>query len=71
MKDDASAHLYDALQAARAVHSFVQGKTFDDYVQNELLRSAVERKFEIIGEALNRLKKPTLQCSPRFMTTAP
>ena len=55
MKDEVLAHLYDILQAARAVRGFTAGRTFDDYVSDELLRSAVERKFEIIGEALNRI----------------
>ena len=40
-------------EAAAAILRFVCGKTFDDYEQDELLRSGVERKFEIIGKALN------------------
>lgn len=57
MKDEALAHLHDIAQAARAVKAFVQDHTFDDYVADEQLRSAVERKFEIMGEALNRLRR--------------
>jgi uncharacterized protein with HEPN domain len=57
MKDDFLKHLYDIKEAASAILRFVRGKTFDDYEQDELLRSGVERKFEIIGEALNRIKR--------------
>ena len=62
MQDEILKHLYDIREAARAISRFVSGKTFDDYEQDDLLRSGVERKFEIIGEALNRVRrdKPTL-----------
>jgi uncharacterized protein with HEPN domain len=55
MEDDILKYLYDMREAALAISRFVRGKTFDDYEQDELLRSGVERKFEIIGEALNRI----------------
>jgi len=57
MKDDLLAHLYDILQAARSINEFVSGASFDKYISDELLRSAVERKFEIMGEALNRASR--------------
>ena len=57
MKDDVLKHLHDIRETALAIFRFVDGKTSDDYIRDELLRSAVERKFEIIGEALNRLKR--------------
>lgn len=57
MKDEVLAHLYDILTAANAVKAFVAGHGFDDYSSNEQLRSAVERKFQIMGEALNRLHR--------------
>ena len=57
MADDVPKHLYEIKEAASAVLRFVDGKTFDDYEKDELLSSGVERKFEIIGEALNRIKK--------------
>ena len=62
MEDEILTHLYDIREAASAILRFVQDKTFDDYEQDELLRSGVERKFEIIGEALNRIRRdnPTI-----------
>ena len=62
MEDEILKHLYDIKEAASAILRFVRGKTFDDYEQDELLRSNVERKLEIIGEALNRVRRdnPTL-----------
>jgi uncharacterized protein with HEPN domain len=53
MLRDPRAYLWDAREAAGATLEFVAGKTFEDYAGNRLLRSAVERQFEIIGEALN------------------
>jgi len=57
MADELLKHLYDIREAAAAIFRFVRGKTFDDYEQDELLRSGSERKFEIIGEALNRIRR--------------
>jgi uncharacterized protein with HEPN domain len=55
MEDERLKYLYDIREAAVAILRFVRDKTFHDYEQDELLRSGVERKFEIIGEALNRI----------------
>ena len=49
--------LFDALSACQAIESFVTDKTFADYESDRLLRSAVERQFEIIGEALNQARQ--------------
>lgn len=57
MKDDLLAPLHDILQAGRPVKELVSGKQFSDYASDELIRSGVERKFEVIGEALNRIKR--------------
>ena len=57
MAPDSAKYLWDALQAAERAGRFVQGKTFADYLQDELLRSAVERQVEIVGEALGQLRK--------------
>lgn len=49
--------LFDVQDAGLAVKQFISGKSFGDYEASDLLRSAVERKFEIIGEALNRIRQ--------------
>jgi uncharacterized protein with HEPN domain len=49
--------LWDMLDAAKSIEAFTAGKTFDDYVHDKMLRSAVERQFEVIGEAMTRLVK--------------
>lgn len=54
---DDRASLWDMLTAARAVDGFVQGRTLDEYVGSLMLRSAVERQVEIIGEAARRVSK--------------
>lgn len=57
MKDSVLKCLYDIREAASAIKGFIAGKDFDDYSTDELLRSGVERKFQIIGEALVRIRK--------------
>lgn len=56
MEVDAGALLWDAREAARRVTRFTQGKSFDDYLADELLRAAVERQLSILGEALSQLR---------------
>lgn len=49
--------LFDMQNAAERIARFTRGKQLVDYVADDLLRSAVERQFEIIGEAMTRLVK--------------
>ncbi|HEX4054463.1 MAG TPA: DUF86 domain-containing protein [Tepidisphaeraceae bacterium] len=44
-------------EAARDIDGFVGKKSFEDYIRDKQLRMAVERAFEIIGEALSQLHK--------------
>jgi uncharacterized protein with HEPN domain len=57
MQRDPRAFLWDVQQAAEAITRFTAGLDTEGYRANPLIRSAVERQFEIIGEALNRLSK--------------
>jgi len=57
MPPDARKYLWDALTAAGLLSDFSAGKSFDDYQDDAMLRSAVERQFEIVGEALSQLSK--------------
>jgi uncharacterized protein with HEPN domain len=57
MDRDPRAYLWDARDSADAIAEFVTGRTLNDYLADRLLRSAVERQFEIVGEALRQLEK--------------
>ena len=57
MPHDPRAYLWDAHEATNAILDFVAGVDLATYASTPLLHSAVERKFEIIGEALNQLSK--------------
>src|SRR5437870_7792151 len=49
--------LDDVREACDLILSATAGKSLDDYETDRLLRSAVERNFEIVGEALTRLRQ--------------
>ncbi len=40
-----------------AIFRFLSGMEFQNYLRDELVQAAVERKFEIVGEALNKLSR--------------
>ena len=49
--------LEDIEKYAKEIQDFVSEHTLESYSQDSKTRMAVERCFEIIGEALNRIKK--------------
>ncbi len=66
MRLEVKKYLHDVRQAATALAEFTQGKTFADYTCEAMLRAAVERQFEIIGEALAQLAKKDASAAARI-----
>jgi uncharacterized protein with HEPN domain len=54
MPRELALYLTDIVKAGEDILRFTNGMTFEDYLQDDLVRAAVERKFSIIGEALNQ-----------------
>lgn len=57
MRREARKYLDDIAHAAALLARFTQGKTLADFTADAMLRAAVEREFEIIGEAIAQLTK--------------
>ena len=61
-KERDPAHLWDMLEAARAVVDFTESLTLEEFLaagrDREITRLAVERQLEILGEAARRLSSP-------------
>ena len=57
MQRDPRAYLWEARRAAEQIQAFVSSRCAQDYSTDAMLRSAVERQFEIVGEALGQLSR--------------
>lgn len=66
MKHEIKMHLYDIKTSIDSIFEFVgEERNFYDYQKNKLVRRAVEREIEIIGEATRRI----LKIDPEFNLT--
>ena len=54
MKDD-RIFLLHILEAIEKIEKFVKDVDYDDFLENDLVQSAVIRQIEIIGEAASKL----------------
>lgn len=64
MKREIKKHLYDIKISIESIYEFLGDKRdFIEYQNNKLLRRAIEREIEIIGEAMNRalIEDPNLE----------
>ena len=55
MQREIAKYLHDIRTSCELIAQFVEGKCFEDYSSEAMLKSAVERQFEIIGEALRQM----------------
>ena len=57
MRRNLAVYRQDVLDAIDAIESFCHDLTFESYEASLLVRSAVERQFEIIGEAMRQMEE--------------
>lgn len=63
-RDVASA--WDMTKAIQNIQVFTSSLTFDEYLQDILTISAVERQFEVLGEAARRISTEFQQAHPHI-----
>ncbi len=61
---DARLSLVDMLEAMNAIESFVDQMKPEEFRRNDLVSSAVIRKFEVIGEAARHVPEPVVSKYP-------
>lgn len=54
MRNNVRKYLYDMQQACEFIAEYTRDRSFDHYLQDSMLRSAVERQLTIVGEALSQ-----------------
>ncbi len=58
MDKDIKKYLYDVKESIQSIENYLgERRDFKIYMRDKMLRRAVERELEIIGEAINRIDK--------------
>ncbi len=58
MTEKIQKYLHDIKVSINAINTYLKDcKSFSDFTGNRMIKMAVEREFEIIGEAVNRILK--------------
>ncbi|KAA6344169.1 hypothetical protein EZS27_008184 [termite gut metagenome] len=68
MDSDIRERLHDMYESINSIEDYLgTERDFDVYTANKMLRRAIEREFEIIGEAMNKIDKkaPDIQISSK------
>ena len=68
MDNKVKKYLYDLKESIDSIESYLgENRDFNVYMENKMLRRAIEREFEIIGEAMNRIDKidPNIKISSK------
>ena len=66
MRLESKKYLHDIAHSAGLALQFAAGKGYSDYVGDALLRSAIERQLQTVGEALAQLSKLDPATASRF-----
>ncbi len=60
------AYLHDMLEAARLIHEYVAGVSFDAFWSNSEKRDAVSLRISILGESAAKIDKDTEAALPKI-----
>jgi len=58
MENEIKKYLFDIKESIESIENYLGDKRdYNVYLENKMLRRAIEREFEIIGEAMNRIDR--------------
>lgn len=65
MLPETPARLWDALEAAKKAGTLIDGLNREQYLDDWIRQAAAERQLEIVGEALNRIRRTDVETAER------